>query len=213
MRIPLRAVAAVLLGAGAACLAQDWEVAGVAGGGAFRNLEMANRYGRATVGMTPGALLGASLIQHYYRYVSGEIRWTFQRSDLKVASGGETVKFRASAHAIHYDWLFHTQPRKAWVRPFLAAGAGFRQFRGTGVERAYQPLSQFALLTRTREWKPLLSLGGGVRLRLQGRIWLAAEVRDYLSPFPTQVIAPVGGASLERWLHDIVPSLALGVRF
>jgi len=213
MRIRCTSIAAALLAAAAAGLAQQWEVNGLAGGGAYRNLDFANRYGPATVGLAPGALFGASLVQHYYRYVSGEIRWAFQRSDLKVASGGETVKFRASTHAIHYDWLIHTRPREVWVRPFFAAGAGFKQFRGTGAERAYQPLSQFALLTRTTEWKALLSLGGGVRVRLSGRISLAAEVRDYLTPFPSKVIAPVGGASLDRWLHNFVPSLALGLRF
>jgi len=213
MRTRWRAVAAALLTACAAGVGQEWEINGLAGGGAYRNLELANRFGRATAGFTPGALFGASLVQHYYRYVSGEIRWTFQRSDLKVASGAETAKFRGSAHALHYDWLIHTQPREAFVRPFFAAGAGFRNYRGTGAERAYQPLSHFALLTRTTEWQPLLSLGGGARVRLSPRISLSAEFRDYLTPFPSKVIQPVGGVRLERWLHDLVPSLALGIRF
>jgi hypothetical protein len=213
MRIPFGVVAAALLATSAACLAQEWEVNGLAGGGAYRNLAMANRFGQATVGFSPGALFGASLVQHYYRLVSGEIRWTFQRSDLKATSGAETVKFRGSAHALHYDWLIHTQPREAAVRPFFAAGAGFRNFRGTGTENAYQPLSQFVLLTRTTEWKPLVSLGGGVRVRLGQRFSLLAEIRDYLTPFPRKIIEPAGGASLDRWLHDLTPSLGLGVRF
>jgi len=213
MRIRWRSVTAALLTACAVGAGQEWEVNGLAGGGAYRNLDMANRFGRAAVGFTPGALFGASLVQHYYRHVSGEIRWTFQRSDLKVASGAETAKFRGSAHAIHYDWLIHAQPREALVRPFFAVGAGFRNYRGTGSERAYQPLSQFALLTRTTEWQPLVSLGGGARVRLSPRISLAAEFRDYLTPFPRKVIEPVGGIRLDRWLHDLVPSLAVGIRF
>jgi hypothetical protein len=213
MRIRFWAVTVVLLLAGAACLAQHWEIDGLAGVGAYRNLDLANRAGSATVGFTPGALFGAALIQHRYRYVSGEIRYAFQRSDLKVSSGSAVEKFRGSTHAIHYDWLFHTQPRGAHLRPFLAAGAGFKNYRGTGTERAYQPLSQFALLTRTSEWKPLISLGAGVRVRLGKWASLAAEVHDYLTPFPSQVIAPVGGASLERRIHDFVPTLALGIRF
>lgn len=213
MRIRLRVVAVALAAACAPCVAQHWEVNGVMGGGAHRGAELANRFGRASVGLSPGGLFGASLVQHYYRYVSGEIRWAFQRSDLKAASGAETMKFRGSTHAIHYDWLFHARPREAPVRPFLAAGAGFKQFRGTGAESAYQPLAQFALLTRTREWQPLITVGGGVRVRLSRRIWLAGELRDYLTPFPKKVIAPVGGASLDRWLHDLAPSVALGLRF
>jgi hypothetical protein len=213
MRTHLRVAAVALATACAACLAQHWEVDGVVGGGAYGSADLANRYGRASAGLAPGALFGASLVQHYYRYVSGEIRWAFQRSDLKVASGAETVKFRGSTHAIHYDWLFHARPREAPLRPFLAAGAGFKQFRGTGAESAYQPLGQFALLTRTQEWQPLITLGGGVRVRLSRRFWLTGELRDYLTPFPKKVIAPVGGARLDRWLHDLAPSVALGLRF
>lgn len=213
MRIRLSLVAVAWLLGGAVCLAQNWEVAGLAGGGAYRGLSMANSSGRATVGFSAGALFGAALVQHRYRYASGEIRYAFQRSDLRASSGGEVAKFRGSTHAIHYDWLVHTQPRAATVRPFFAAGAGVKGYRGTGTERAYQPLSQFALLTRTTEWKPLICLGAGVRIRLSGRASLAAEFRDYLTRFPINVIAPVGGASLDRWLHDLVPSLALGIRF
>jgi hypothetical protein len=213
MRFPLTPIVAVLLLAPAAGVAQLWEVDALAGAGAYRSLDIANRFGRATVGFTSGAMFGASLLQHRYRLVSGEIRYVFQRSDLKVASGADVVKFRGSTHALHYDWLFHVRPREAWVRPFFAAGAGFKNYRGRGTEQAYQPLSQFVLLTRTDEWKPLLTLGAGVRFRLGGPVWLAAEFRDYLTPFPQQVIAPVAGASLDRWLHDLVPSLGLGLRF
>lgn len=213
MGVRLRSVAPVLLLAGAACLGQQWEVNGLAGGSAHLNPDISNRFGSATVGFTRGAVVGASLVQHYYRYISGEIRWVFQPSDLKVGSGGSLVKFDGSTHAIHYDWLIHAQPQDAWVRPFVAAGAGFKAYRGTGAEHAYQPLSQFALLTRTTEWKPLISVGGGLRVRLSERLSLAAEVRDYLTPFPKNVIVPVGGATLGGWLHDFVPSLALGIRF
>jgi len=194
-------------------LSQQWEMNGVVGVGAYRNLTLSNAYGRATTGFTTGALFGVSLLQHRYEHVSGEIRYVFQRSDLKVASGGTTAKFRGSTHALHYDWLIHTRPRRAWARPFVAFGSGFKSFSGTGTEQAYQPLSQFALLTRTQEWKPLVTLGAGVRFRLAAWASLAAEFRDYLTPFPRNVIAPVGGATLDRWLHDLTTSLALGIRF
>ncbi|MBM3744365.1 MAG: hypothetical protein FJW34_01035 [Acidobacteria bacterium] len=212
-RARLGSVAATLVLAGAACLGQEWEVNGLAGGSAHRNLDLTNRFGSAQTGFANGVVFGVSLVQHYYDHISGEIRWTCQRSDLMLASGGAAEKFRGSAHALHYDWHFYARPRKAPLRPFLAAGAGLKNYRGTGVERAYQPLSQFALLTRTTEWKPLISVGGGVKVRLSQRWSLTAELRDYLTPFPREVIVPVGGASLDRWVHDLVPTVGLGIRF
>jgi len=213
MRVRLGLAAATLVLAGAACLGQEWEVNGLAGGSVYRNLGLANRFGSAQAGFATGPMYGASVVQHYYDHMSGEIRWAYQRGDLRLASSGTVEKFRGSSHAFHYDWHFYASPRKAPVRPFLAVGAGFKNYRGTGLERAYQPLSQFALLTRTTEWKPLISVGGGVRVRLGQRCSLTAELRDYLTPFPRKVIVPLGGASLGRWMHDFVPSVGIGVRF
>jgi hypothetical protein len=69
---------------------------------------------------------------------------------------------------------------------------------------------QHALLTRTRQVQPVASLGAGIKLRLGKNLLLRAEFRDYVSPFPTQVIAPAGGAKIDGWLHDMVPLIGLG---
>jgi hypothetical protein len=113
---------------------------------------------------------------------------------------------------IHYDVLVHVKPAGSRIRLFLAAGAGARVFRGTGREAAYQPLQQFALLTKTQEAKPLVSLGAGVKAAVSPRLVLRVEFRDYISPFPTQVITPAIGSKLGGWLHDIVPFIGVAVR-
>jgi len=50
-----------------------------------------------------------------------------------------------------------------------------------------------------------LSLGGPVLLRL--------EFRDYITPFPREVITPAMGAEIKGWLHDFVPTVGFGFKF
>jgi hypothetical protein len=86
-------------------------------------------------------------------------------------------------------------------------------FRGTGKEAAFQPLSQFAYLTRTQEVKPMVSFGGGVKFKLSPRVAMRAEVRDFLTPFPKQVITPAPGAKIGTMLHNIVPLVGISYEY
>jgi hypothetical protein len=87
-------------------------------------------------------------------------------------------------------------------------------FQGTGVEAAYQPLMQYAYLTKMRQLEPLASFGAGVKYSIAKRVMLRAEVRDYISPFPSQVIAPAMNATFGHgFLHDFVPMVGLSCAF
>jgi hypothetical protein len=44
-------------------------------------------------------------------------------------------------------------------------------------------------------------------------VFLQAEFRDYLTPAPKQVIAPVGASKLGGWVHDFVPLVGLSFGF
>ncbi|MGE5567861.1 MAG: hypothetical protein ACM3S5_02385 [Rhodospirillales bacterium] len=205
-------IAALSLALATAAFAQTWE-AGVLGGfGVYANrLKLTSAAGSAEAGLGDGPVAGAFLNQNLYRYVSGQIRYSWQRGDMSLSSGSRKATFRGDSHAIHYDWLFYALPDEAKVRPFAAAGAGFKLYRGTGRETAVQPLQEVALLTRTSEWKPLVSLGAGVAWNAAPWARLCVEFRDYMTPFPKRVIEPIesGGG----WVHDLVPTLSFGFRF
>lgn len=193
--------------------AQNWE-AGVFGGSGFyiNHPRISGPSGNAEAGIGGGPAFGAFLTQHLYRRLSGEIRYAYHRGDLQLSSGSLRAAFRADSHALHYDWLLHMAGRDAKVRPFFAAGAGFKLYRGTGTETLVQTLQDVALLTRTREWKPLVSVGAGVTVAISGRARLRVEFRDYMTPFPARVIAPVTGLG-GGWLHELSPTIALILRF
>jgi hypothetical protein len=123
------------------------------------------------------------------------------------------VEFSGFTHAIHYDLLIYAKRLGERVRPYVAGGGGIKVFRGTGEERAFQPLNQFSLLTKTQEVKPLISVGGGVKIAVKPNIFVRVEFRDYITPFPKEVVAPAPGADLDGFLHDFVPLVGITFGF
>lgn len=209
----LRLVCVVLLaGALSGARGENAEL-GLAGGGSFfENKSVQAPFGRADAGFSRGFAAGV-WGGHNYRWIGGEIRYLFENQQLRVASGATRADFRGRTHAIHYNLLLHAAPAGAKVRPFVAVGGGIKGYQGTGTERLYQPLQEYALLTRTSQWKGLAVFGGGVKWALSPRLTMRLEVYDYLTEFPEKVIAPAPGASLGGWIHNIVPAVGVGFGF
>jgi hypothetical protein len=55
----------------------------------------------------------------------------------------------------------------------------------------------------------MLSFGGGVKFKLAQHMSMRLEVRDFLTPFPNDVITPAPGAKVGRLLHNIVPMFGI----
>jgi hypothetical protein len=195
------------------CFAQQWEIGPLGGYGFSPNVTVSNPSGSADAGFKHGYAVGVFAGQHPFKYLSGEFRYLYRNSDLKLSSGGSEAAFEGEQHIVHYDLLIHTSPKGSRTRPFFAAGGGIKVFRGTGRESAFQPLNSFALLTKTRQVVPLLSVGGGVRYRLAPYAVLRVEVHDYITPFPTDIIVPAPGARLKGVLHDFLPMVGIGFTF
>jgi outer membrane protein W len=99
------------------------------------------------------------------------------------------------------------------VRPFIEGGAGVKWYSGTGTEQVYQPLSNIAVFSDVRDLRALVSVGAGVKFNIAKSVLLRLEVHDYLTPFPTQLIAPMPGSSVGGWLNDIVVMAGIGYAF
>ena len=196
----------------AAALAQQWEIGGLGGGSFLTSSTVKGANGSATAGFQPGPGFGAFAGNFGDRF-GGEVRYLYLDNGLKLSGGGSQATFSGVAHAIHYDFIVHPKHREDGLVPYLAAGAGVKIFRGTGKEQAYQPLDQFAYLTKTQQAVPLISAGGGVRYSIGRRALLRAELRDYLTPFPNKVVAPAPGAKIGGWLHNIVPMVGVSFAF
>ncbi|MCC6858160.1 MAG: outer membrane beta-barrel protein [Bryobacterales bacterium] len=213
MRLSMRCIPGLLIAACTGAFAQQWELGGAAGFGFPRTLSVTNQDLKGKAGFSKGAAFSAVGGQHLYRYLSGELRYVYRDSDLRVTSGGTKVKFAGDSHIVHYDALIHP-PAEDWrIQPFLAFGGGVRVFRGTGRETEYQDLDRLAILTKTDELKPVFSLGGGFRFRLNDSMLLRVDFRDYMSPFPTQVVLPAPGATMKGWVHDFTPMIGISAFF
>lgn len=206
----------LMIGIACAIQAQNRDFGVFGGGGVMNALPVQGAAASAvsaTAGFGSGIAAGVLVGQDLYSRLGGEIRYLFEQRNLQIQSGGTAARFQGQAHVVHYDLLFHTRPRKERVRPYLAAGGGVKIFRGTGAEAAYRPLMDYAYLTRTLEWKPMFSVGGGVKIQLGRRTMLRVDFRDQVTRFPTTVITPAPGLNLSGWLHDFVPTVGFGWEF
>ncbi|MBK9168328.1 MAG: outer membrane beta-barrel protein [Bryobacterales bacterium] len=194
-------VAAAMTGA---LQAQSWEVGALGGVGIYRKNTVTSPAGDGKTGFKQGFAVGAVAGQNLHEYIGGEIRYLYQQGDLFVESGSQEARFSGRTHAIHYDFLIHFAPRDAAARPFVAVGGGVKVYEGTGREVPDQPLARLSLLTRTRETRALGSVGGGVKFKVSPRTLVRLEFRDYITPFPKQVVAPSIGAKISGIVHDFV---------
>jgi hypothetical protein len=199
--------------AASVCFAQQWEFGGVGGAGFLSNVNIDSPAGSAKAGFGTGGAFGAFFGQSIGAHFAGEVRYEYLQSNLQLSSGGATAHFAGRAHAVHYDLLWHTSRKNSPVQFFAAVGGGMKIFQGTGTEEAYQPLSQFGYFTKTQAVKPMASVGGGIIYRVSPRIFLRTEFRDFITPFPTQLITPAPNAKFGSILNDFVPMLGIDYVF
>jgi hypothetical protein len=192
-----------------AAMAQKWEVGMGAGAGIYTPQDVTLGSTSASAKFQTNAAFSVWIGQNIGDHWGGELRYSYGLGDAQLKQNSTTASFGAEAHTINYSFLLYTKPSESKIRPFVDAGAGIKFYRGTGTEAVTQPLSQYALLTQAGDLTPVVSVGGGVKVRLGTHAWLRFDVHDYMSTFPKQVITPNFGASAGGWMHDIVPMVSV----
>jgi hypothetical protein len=144
-----------------------------------------------------------------FAHFSGDVRYEYLQSDLRLSSGGQSAQFAGASHVMHYDLIYHTNSKTSRAQIFGAVGGGGKLFVGNGTEEAVQPLSQYGYFTKTRSFKPMASAGGGFTYRMGSKMVFRAEVRDFITGFPTVVLTPPPGVKYGKLLNDIVPMVGV----
>lgn len=194
--------------AGTAC-AQSRELGVIGGYGYAPSLTLTGPAGTAQTGFRAGGVFGVYIAENPYKRLGGEIRYLYRMSDMKLSSGGTNTNFAAHSQIVHMDLLVHFQDSDSRTRSFLAFGAGAKVIQGTGAESSFQPLHQFAALTKTLQVLPTGDFGAGVKLNLRPHLRIRFEARDYISPQPKKVITAAPGVTMGGMLHDILALAAL----
>ena len=206
----LRLSALLLSVAAATCFAQQWEFAGMGGGGFLNTVGVSGTPGSATAGFQSSFAAGGYVGYNSNKHLGGELHYDYLPGDLKLTSGGSTTTFSGMAHAVHYDVTFRTN-KNPKVQLFVTLGGGMKIFQGTGTEAAYQPLSQFGYFTKTHAVKPMGTASVGAKFALSKRVFLRTEVRYIVTQFPTEIITPAPGTSYGSLLHQFVPMAGIGM--
>jgi len=194
-----------------AAFAQKWEVGFAAGGSFLTSETITNPAGNASATRNPGVALSAWLDNNIGSGLfGGELRYDYEMGDLKLSSGGTSTTFSSRSNAVHYDFVYNFASTEAAVRPYISAGGGVKWYSGTGTEQVYQPLSNIAVFSDVRDMRPLVSVGAGVKFNVAKSTQMRIEFHDYLTPFPSTLIAPVNGSSVGGWFQDFVLSVGLG---
>lgn len=192
-----------------AAMAQKWEFGVGVGAGFYTPQDVTLGSSSATAKFKTSVATSAWVGENMGDRWGGELRYSYQLGDARLKQNSTEAVFGAEAHTIDYSFLLYAKPSESTFRPFVSGGAGIKFYRGTGTETVVQPLSQYALLTQAGDLTGVVSVGGGVKMKLGSHAWLRLDVHDYMSPFPKQVITPNAGANVEGWLHDIVPMVAI----
>lgn len=194
----------------AAAWAQGYEIGVIGGFGYAPGLNVTNKSGSATAGLSNGAVAGAYAGEDSYRRFGGEIRYLYRFGGLKVSSGGTSATMDGESHIVTGDLLWYLRPTGSRFRPFLEGGGGVKLIRGTGAESATQPLGNFVALTHTHEVLGVGDAGIGIKYGLSKHMRLRIEAHDYIGQAPHKVIAPAPGSSIGSIMNDIVGTASIG---
>ena len=207
-RLSLTLLAAMIAGGMApSAFGQRFEV-GAGGGASFYNK-------RTVTGTSTSVEAGFKSGYNFTGYLGqlgnrlgGELRYSYASNEMELNGGGKSFAMSGHTQAIHYDLAFYFNDKKAKIRPYLLAGGGMKQYSGTNSTAILQPFMSTVVLTNTSEWKPLITAGGGIRVVLNPKLHLRAEVLTYMTQVPTKIITPVQG-KLSGWYFDIMPTISL----
>ena len=201
-----------LLCAGA-CSAQPFEFGGLIGYGWYRDVRVNSVAGEATAGIRNRFVAGAIFGDDLYQHIAGEVRYLYHDGDPFLSMGGVRGNVQGQSHSLSYDVLLHLHEKDYKFRPYVAAGLGAKYYRVSGPAPVPQPLPQIATLTTVSDWLIQYDFGFGMKYRLQRHIYLRADFRDYITPFPKKIFAPTGNATDRGLFQQFTPTVGLSYAF
>lgn len=198
---------------GGAAEAQPYEVGANIGYGIYRDGTIYSSEGTAQAGIRNRFAAGIVLGNDFADYVSAEFRYLYQDGHPYLEAPGVRTDIQGNSDALTIDFLFHFQKRERRLRPFLAGGAGAKEYIVAGPAPYPQPIPQIASLTTNDVWKTAFSVGGGIKFRVIDHMLLRVEFRDYITTFPRQEIVPAPHNTARGIFEQFTPLFGVSYTF
>lgn len=197
----------------AALFGQPYEIGADIGYGFYRNGTIYSAAGSVEAGMRNRFAAGIDLGYQFSDYVSGQFSYLYHDGHPFLQATSVKTDIQGQSHALTLELLFHFKPRSHRLRPFVAGGAGAKEYVVAGPEPFPQPVPQIAVLTTNDVWKVVFSAGGGVSFLLRPHVLLRAEFRDYLTTFPRQQIVPAPHNTARGIFQQFTPLFGVSYTF
>lgn len=197
----------------AAVSAQQYEVGATIGYGVYRDGSIYFDSGTAQAGIRNRFAAGIFLADEFSNYVSAEFDYLYHDGHPFLQAPGVKSDIQGNSDALTCGLLFHFKPREHRWRPFLAGGAGAKEYVIAGPAPFPQPIPEIASLTTNDVWKVVFTAGGGVKFRLIPHMVLRAEFRDYITTFPRQEIVPAAHNTARGIFEQFTPLFGVSYIF
>jgi len=203
---------ALILLAGAAA-AQQYEVGATVGYGIYHDGTIFSASGAADAGIRNRFAAGILLGDDFSNFVSTEFDYLYHDGHPFLEAPGVKSDIQGNSDALTVQFLFHFKTREHRWRPFLAGGAGAKEYVIAGPSPFPQPIPDVASLTTNDVWKVVFTAGGGVKFRLIPHMLLRAEFRDYITTFPRQEIVPAPHNTARGIFQQFTPLFGISYTF
>ncbi len=193
--------------------AQNYEAGANIGYGIYRNGSIYSAAGTSTAGMRNRFAAGIDLGAEFSDYIAGQFSYLYHDGHPFLQAPGVKSDIQGQSHALTLELQFHFKSRGHRLRPFIAGGAGAKDYVIAGPEPFPQPAPQIAVLTTNDVWKVVFTAGGGVKYLLRPHILLRAEFRDYITTFPRQQIVPAPHNTARGIFQQFTPLFGVSYTF
>ena len=139
-------ILAAVFFAGAA-LAQHYEVGATVGYGIYHDGTIFSASGTADAGIRNRFATGILLGDEFSKYVSAEFDYLYHDGHPFLQAPGVKTDIQGNSDALTIQLLFHFKTREHRWRPFLAGGAGAKEYVIAGPAPFPQPIPEIASLT------------------------------------------------------------------
>jgi hypothetical protein len=131
----------------ATAFAQQYELGADIGYGIYHNGTIFSSAGTAEAGIRNRFAAGIVFGDEFSPYVSAEFQYLYHDGHPFLQAPGVRTDIQGNSEALTYNLLFHFKTREHRWRPYLAGGAGGKEYVIAGPEPFPQPIPQIASLT------------------------------------------------------------------